>query len=100
MIKANGRVESMLTDSSVRHLEELWPSITDLIHVPQTMADYDQLVQLLDHLLEQVGQDETHPLSSLLDVVGVLVSTYETGNPELDWELQKFVSDAPDDQQE
>jgi HTH-type transcriptional regulator / antitoxin HigA len=33
--------------------------------VPQNEAVYEQLVQFLDQLIDQVGEDETHPLASL-----------------------------------
>ena len=35
---------------------------------------------LMDQLLEEVGDNEDHPLADLLDVVGVLVSRYEDEN--------------------
>jgi HTH-type transcriptional regulator/antitoxin HigA len=32
---------------------------------------------LLDELLEEVGDDEDHPLADLLDVVGLLIAQYD-----------------------
>src|SRR5437667_9192401 len=40
-------------------------------------ADYRDLVQLLDRLTDEVGEDENHPLASLMDVLGVLIEKYE-----------------------
>ena len=40
-------------------------------------SDYKQLVRLLDQLIDEVGEDETHPLAKLMDVVGVLIERYE-----------------------
>ncbi len=34
-------------------------------------------MEILDALIDQVGQDETHPLASLMELVGVLVEKYE-----------------------
>jgi HTH-type transcriptional regulator/antitoxin HigA len=45
--------------------------------VPHTEQDYNHLVNLLDHLIDQVGEDETHPLASMMDVIGVLIESYE-----------------------
>jgi HTH-type transcriptional regulator/antitoxin HigA len=47
-------------------------------------ADYRDLVQLLDRLTDEVGEDENHPLASLMDVLGVLIEKYEDEHvPEL-----------------
>jgi HTH-type transcriptional regulator / antitoxin HigA len=62
-----------------------WTSIADTIFVPHTEAEYESLVNLLDWLIDQVGEDETHPLASMMDVIGVLIENYESANvPELE----------------
>ena len=48
-----------------------------VVVIPQNEADYQRLVALLDTLVDTVGEDETHPLASLMDVVGVLIERYE-----------------------
>jgi HTH-type transcriptional regulator / antitoxin HigA len=40
-------------------------------------AEYNQLVGVLDQLIDQVGEDETHPLASLMEVIGALITQYE-----------------------
>jgi HTH-type transcriptional regulator / antitoxin HigA len=46
--------------------------------------DYQDLVQLLDRLTDEVGEDENHPLASVMDVLGVLIEKYEDEHvPEL-----------------
>ena len=48
-------------------------------------ANYDRLVSILDQLIDRVGGDETHPLASLMEVIGVLIERYEDEHiPELD----------------
>jgi HTH-type transcriptional regulator/antitoxin HigA len=54
-----------------------WSSLAGTIFVPHTEQDYNHLVNLLDHLIDQVGEDETHPLASMMDVIGVLIESYE-----------------------
>ena len=44
---------------------------------PVAEQDYQQLVELLDRLTDKVGEDENHPLASLMDVLGVLIQKYE-----------------------
>ena len=72
---------------SVAELEKVtkaWPPISRAVRVPHTDADYRDLVQLLDRLTDEVGEDENHPLASLMDVLGVLIQKYEDENvPEL-----------------
>ena len=54
-----------------------WPPLSRAVRVPHTEAEYRELVELLDHLTDEVGGDEEHPLASLMDVLGVLVEKYE-----------------------
>lgn len=45
---------------------------------------YDRLVALLDRLIDEVGENEAHPLASLMEIIGVLIEHYENANvPEL-----------------
>jgi HTH-type transcriptional regulator / antitoxin HigA len=45
---------------------------------------YDRLVAVLDTLIDTVGEDEHHPLASLLEVIGTLIEKYEDEHvPEL-----------------
>lgn len=43
-----------------------------------------RLVAFLDTLIDRVGEDETHPLASLMEIIGILIAHYEDQNvPEL-----------------
>ena len=37
-----------------------WSSLADTVFVPHTEAEYDRLVSLLDRLVDEVGEDESH----------------------------------------
>ena len=68
---------------SVAELEQVtkaWPPVSRAVRVPRTDADYQQLVDLLDRVTDEVGEDEAHPLASLMDVLGVLIEKYEDEN--------------------
>ncbi len=54
-----------------------WSSVAETVFVPRTEREYERLVELLDSLIDQVGEDETHPLASMMDVIGVLIGNYE-----------------------
>ena len=43
----------------------------------RTEADYDRTFKMMNELLDVAGDDEDHPLSSLLDLTSDLVSRYE-----------------------
>ncbi|MBD2627983.1 hypothetical protein [Trichormus variabilis] len=61
-----------------------WSSIGENVFVPHTEEEYEHLVDILDSLIDQVGEDESHPLASLMEVIGVLIENYETEHiPEL-----------------
>jgi HTH-type transcriptional regulator / antitoxin HigA len=73
-----------MLNQQAKNVLTLWPSVSNFVYVPHTEQEYDQLVAFLDELIDQVGQDETHPLASLMDVIGTLVEKYEDENvPEL-----------------
>ncbi len=54
-----------------------WSSLAGKVFVPHTEEEYRQLVILLDGLVDEVGEDEMHPLASLMEIVGVLIEKYE-----------------------
>lgn len=54
-----------------------WPQVEPALRVPRTDREYRQLVKLLDRLVDEVGEDEDHPLASLMEVLGVLIEKYE-----------------------
>ena len=39
--------------------------------------DYDQAVERLNHLIDEVGTNEQHPLYEFLDTLGAVIHTYE-----------------------
>ena len=61
----------------LQEVTKAWPPISRAVRVPHTEKDYRQLVELLDRLTDEVGEDENHPLASLMDVLGVLIEKYE-----------------------
>ena len=61
-----------------------WSSLGNQIVVPHTEEEYEQLVTVLDNLIDEVGEDESHPLASLMEIIGVLIENYENQHiPEL-----------------
>jgi HTH-type transcriptional regulator/antitoxin HigA len=54
-----------------------WPAVERILSVPRNEQQYRSLVSLLDQLVDEVGENENHPLASLMDVIGVLIEKYE-----------------------
>ncbi len=47
-------------------------------------TEYQISVKILNDLIDQVGEDESHPLASMMDVLSALIENYENANvPEL-----------------
>lgn len=56
---------------------EHWHYVAPLLTAPENDDDYDALVQFLDELLDEVGDDEGHPLASLAARIGDLIEAYD-----------------------
>jgi HTH-type transcriptional regulator/antitoxin HigA len=57
-------------------LQSHWTAVEPLL-VIRSKQDYELAVARLNHLLDQVGTDEQHPLYGLLDTLGVLIHAHE-----------------------
>ena len=42
---------------------DAWGKLSGTLFVPHTESEYQQLVALLDTLIDEVGEDESHPLA-------------------------------------
>ena len=67
-------------NSQVEHLAMVWPGIKNIFSVPHSEEEYDNLVSILDEIVEQVRENENHPLASLMESLGILVENYEKQN--------------------
>ena len=67
-------------NAQIEELVKVWPTIAHVFSVPHTEKDYEKLVRLLDGLIDEVGEDTTHPLASLMETIGSLIETYESGH--------------------
>jgi HTH-type transcriptional regulator / antitoxin HigA len=67
----------VMTRNQVREALNAWPAVEPILSVPRTDAQYTRLVKLLDQLIDEVGENESHPLASLMEIIGVLIEKYE-----------------------
>jgi HTH-type transcriptional regulator/antitoxin HigA len=61
----------------VNKTADAWSSLAGTVFVPHSEGEYQRLVALLDGLIDEVGEDESHPLASLMEIVSVLIENYE-----------------------
>jgi HTH-type transcriptional regulator/antitoxin HigA len=66
-----------MSATELENVTKPWPPISRAVRVPRTDEDYRELVELLDRVTHQVGENEDHPLASLMDVLGALIERYE-----------------------
>ena len=66
-----------MTLAQIDKAKRAWPSLAETVQMPHSVKEYRELVAFLDTLVDEVGEDENHPLASLMEVIGVLVEKYE-----------------------
>lgn len=67
----------MKMEAQLENIANVWPTIKKVFSVPHTETEYENLVLLLDNLIDEVGENEDHPLSSLMETIGNLIETFE-----------------------
>ncbi len=67
-------------NTQLKEIAKVWPEIQPVFSVPHNERDHNKLVKILDSLIDEVGNNETHPLASLMETIGSLIETYESQN--------------------
>jgi HTH-type transcriptional regulator/antitoxin HigA len=82
-----------MTLAQIDKTTRAWSSLAKTVRVPHSAKEYRDLVVLLDGLIDEVGEDENHPLASLMEVVGVLIEKYEDEHvPELQSKIRRALT--------
>ncbi|MGB0388992.1 MAG: helix-turn-helix domain-containing protein [Ardenticatenaceae bacterium] len=66
-----------MLSANLRQAVTVWPLLSNMVFVPHTEAEYERAVALLEQLIDEVGEDQDHPLASLMETVGTLIEAYE-----------------------
>ena len=63
----------------LERLTPAWGALEEMIPLRpiESVAHYEEMLALMDALLDEVGEDASHPLASLLHVVGNLIRDYD-----------------------
>lgn len=75
-------VRNNYLEETIQH----WKHISPIIHDPQNDDEYEKLASMLDQLLEIVGDNESHELMGLVDVISHMITMYDENH---DDQLQK-----------
>jgi len=67
-------------NTQLKEVAKVWPSIQSVFSVPHNERDYNKLVNMLDSLIDEVGNNASHPLSRLMETIGSLIESYESQN--------------------
>lgn len=62
--------------SLTKDLQSHWMALSPLLTI-RNEDDYNSRISLLNELLDEVGDNEEHPLYSLLETLGTLIQAYE-----------------------
>jgi HTH-type transcriptional regulator/antitoxin HigA len=61
----------------IKTVAEHWEFVSPLLRKPKSEEDYDSLVRAVDEILEITGDDEAHPLMSLVEIIGDWVEEWD-----------------------
>ena len=64
-------------NAQLENISKIWPSIKAVFSVPHTEQEYNALVSTLDYLIDEIGDDENHPLAAVMETIGKLIANYE-----------------------
>lgn len=67
-------------NTQLEKIAKIWPGIQNIFSVPHNQKEYSRLVHILDDLIDEVGENESHPLASLMETLGSLIESYEAQN--------------------
>ncbi len=64
-------------NTEINEIAKIWPVASKVVSVIRTEDHYEYAVQVLDKLIDRVGEDENHPLASLMETIGTRIEEYE-----------------------
>ncbi len=57
-------------------IQQQWTTIAPYLTITNKQ-EYDKAVERLNFLLDEIGDNESHPLYSLLDTLGIIIEAYD-----------------------
>lgn len=59
------------------NISKIWPSVKSIFSVPHSEKEYQALVETLDSLIDEIGNNDAHQLAPVMETVGKLIENYE-----------------------
>ena len=59
------------------NISKIWPSVKSIFSVPHSEKEYQALVEILDSLIDEIGNNDAHQLAPVMETVGKLIENYE-----------------------
>ena len=73
-----------MLDRKIEQATPHWKEVSKILYFPHTEKEYQEAVRLLDNLIDTIGENENHPLASLMEILGFLIEKYEDAHiPEI-----------------
>lgn len=73
MMRGDGNMVNILEKPGFK---KAWSVVDQGLSI-RTEADYNKAVEMLNLLLDEIGNNEAHPLFNFLEVLGTLIESYE-----------------------
>ena len=73
MTKKNGKI----MNNQLENISKVWPTIKNIFSVPHSEDEYMILVNTLDNLVDEVGNNQNHELAPVMETIGNLIENYE-----------------------
>lgn len=64
-------------DVEIKEIARIWPIASKVVSIIDTEEQYKYAIRVLDRLIYIVGEDESHPLASLMEAMGTRIEEYE-----------------------
>lgn len=63
-------------------ITQIWSDLQQRLGLSpiHNQAQYEHMVRLMNSLLDEIGENEKHPLADLLEIVGDIIASYEERN--------------------
>ena len=74
MIKRSGNMVKTINEPV---LKKTWPTVEQYLSI-HTKQDYENAIFALNRLLDEVGDNEKHPLFGFLEILGIVIENYES----------------------
>ena len=67
-------------NTQLENISKVWPDIKSVFSVPHSNKEYQSLVKTLDDLIDEIGDNENHEHSPIMETIGKPIENYEDQN--------------------